>query len=363
MSSRIEKMLAKTQGIRAAKDIPEAEVFRSTAPKTAVGTMAAWQASQARIEELEKQLAEAGSEASIPVASISPNPWQPRRVFDEAEIQKLAGSIAEIGLIQPVIVRSVSNIDTTSGARESVTNGDTTSRARESVPNMDTSNFASASVHNMDTQYQLVAGERRWRAHRTLGKLDIKAVVVQVSDEEMAAIALAENFDREDLTAYEIALAIRNAESAFPNRKNLASALGINRTDLYRFLAFFQLPDFIIDDLDTHPDLLGRHAAEDVAGSIKKHGDRAIESLRHLWPRVKSGDLDQGKIVSLIESSIARGAQVPVQRDIRKLFVGKSQAGSITRDPGKLKIEIKAAALTPEKEAELRRFVEGMFES
>lgn len=350
MSSRIEKMLAKTQGIRAAKDIPQAEVVRSATPKTAVGTMAAWQASQVRIEELEKQLAESGSEASILVANISPNPWQPRRVFDEAEIQKLAGSIAEIGLIQPVIVRSVSNTDTASDALES-------------VPNMDTSNFVSANVHNMDTQYQLVAGERRWRAHRTLGKLDIKAVVVQVSDEEMAAIALAENFDREDLTAYEIALAIRNAESAFPNRKNLASALGINRTDLYRFLAFFQLPDFIINDLDTHPDLLGRHAAEDVAGSIKKHGDRAIESLRHLWPRVKSGDLDQGKIVPLIESSIARGAQVPVQRDIRKLFVGKSQAGSITRDPGKLKIEIKAAALTPEKEAELRRFVEGMFES
>lgn len=323
MSKRIEEMLAKTQGIRAAKDIPESEVVRSSAPKTAVGTMAAWQASQARIDELEKQLAEVGVDIAIPVSNITPNPWQPRRVFDEGEIQKLAGSIAEIGLIQPVIVRSVGNPDT----------------------------------------YQIVAGERRWRACRMLGKDSIAAIMIEATDEEMAALALAENFDREDLTAYEIALAIRNAESAFPNRKSLASALGINRTDLYKFLAFFQLPGFVIDDLESNPGLLGRDATEDIAASIKKQGDRAVEALRHLWPRVKSGEIVQGKIAGLIEASVTRGEHVRAERDIRKLFVGKEQAGSITRDTSGLTIKIRSAALTPEKESELRQFVEGMFKN
>ncbi|WP_126447916.1 ParB/RepB/Spo0J family partition protein [Sulfuricystis multivorans] len=348
MSSRIEKMLAKTQGIRAAKDIPEAEVVRSAAPKTAVGTMAAWRASQARIEELEKQLAAGKIEAMLPVAAIFPNPWQPRRVFDEAEIQKLAGSIAEIGLIQPVIVRCVGNTNTNVDSQKGVGNTNTTDANERSVG-------------NANTTYQLVAGERRWRAHKLLGRQEIKAIVIEATDEEMASLALAENFDREDLTAYEIALAIRNTEAAFPNRKSLASALGINRSDLYDYLAYFSLPAFVVNDLEAEPGLLGRAAAKDIKVAIDKYGRKAEDALRHLWPRVKSGDLDQGKIASLIETSISRGSQAPIQRDIRKLFIGKEQAGSIMRDSGKLKIEIKASALTPEREAELRRFVEGMF--
>ncbi len=337
MSSRIEKMLAKTQGIRAARDIPDSEVVRSATPKTAVGTMAAWQAAQIRIEELESQLAESGEDRRIPVAAIAPNPWQPRRVFDLSELNKLAESIAEVGLIQPVIVRSVGNPNISPPGEECV-----------GIPN---------------TRYQLVAGERRWRAHKILGKVDIKVIVIEATDEEMAALALAENIDRQDLTAYEIALAIRNAESAFPSRKSLAACLGINRSDLYSYLAFFSLPGFIIDDLDAAPGLIGRDAAKDIKSAIDNHGARAEVALRSLWPRVKSRDIEQGKIAALIEASLTRSEHVRTERDIRKLFVGKEQAGSITRDASKLKIEIKAAALTPESEAELRRFVEGMFKS
>jgi len=277
-------------------------------------------AAEDRIKELESRVKDLET-TSIPIREITPNPWQPRRVFDEAEIQKLAGSIAEVGLIQPIVVRRVGSSNT----------------------------------------FQIVAGERRWRACQKTGKGDIKAVVIEATDEEMSALALAENFDREDLTAYEIALAIKDGEKAFPNRKSLASALGINRSDLYDYLAFFSLPQFVIDDLEAAPGLLGRSAAKEIKVFIEKHGDPAIKALQHLWPRVKSGDLDQGKIIVMIESAISRGNQTPVQRDIRKLFVGKEQAGSIVRDPGKLKIEIKSTALTPEKEADLRQFVERMF--
>ena len=276
-------------------------------------------AAEKRAVELEARVKDLESLA-IPVAAIEPNPWQPRRLFDEAEILKLAGSIAEVGLIQPVIVRRC--------------------------------------VGTSNTRYQIVAGERRWRAHKALGKLDIKSVVIAATDGEMAALALAENFDREDLTAYEIALAIKNAEAAFPNRKSLALALGINRSDLYDFLAFFALPPFVLSDLDERPGTLGRTAAKELSVVIKRHGELAIEALQRVWPRLKSSDLDQGKIAATIEAAILRGGAPKTDRDIRKLFVGKEQAGSITRDASHLAIKIKVAALTPEKEVELRAFVE-----
>ncbi len=332
MSSRIEKMLAKSASIRGVKDIPEEDVVGQGKPKTAVGTMAAWQAAQQRIAELEAS----GPAATVPIDAVSVNPWQPRRIFDDGELQKLASSISEIGLIQPVVVRCVSNTDTQE-------------------------NCEGEGVSNTDTRYELVAGERRLRAHKLLGKADIKAVTIDVTDEDMASMALAENIDREDLTDYEIAIAIKNAENAFPNRKSLAQCLGIQRTELYQYLAFFYLPDFVLEDLNSTPAILGRNAAESIKTQITKHGDKALESLKSLWPRVKAGDLDQGKIAATIESAVVRGEAVKTNRDIKKLFVGKEQAGSITRDASHLAIKIRSVALTPEMETELRAFVERMF--
>ena len=313
--SRLDKMMAKTQGIRAAKDIPASEAIPPAGPRTAVGTMAAWQAAQRRVEELEAQ----GSSSMIEVDQIKPNPWQPRRVFREDEILKLAESIADVGLIQPVVVRR---------------------------------------VQNLDTAFELVAGERRLRAHRHLAKGEIKAVIIEVPDEDMAAMALAENIDREDLSAYEIAIALQNAESAFPNRKELAKSLGMQRSDLYRYMAFFQLPEFIRKDLDENPSMLGRDAAEGIAAVLKKHGGNAGEAVSRIWTRFKAGDIDQGKFAGAVEALIVRGNTIRTDRDIKKLFVGKEQAGSITRDASSLTIKIRTAAISHDQESRLRMYVQ-----
>ena len=313
--SRLDKMMAKTQGIRAAKDIPASEAISPAGPRTAVGTMAAWQAAQRRIEELEAQ----GTSSMIVVDQIKPNPWQPRRVFKEDEIRKLAESIADVGLIQPVVVRR---------------------------------------VQNLDTGFELVAGERRLRAHKLLAKGEIKAIIIEVADEDMAAMALAENIDREDLSAYEIAIALQNAESAFPNRKELAKSLGMQRSDLYRYMAFFQLPESIRADLDVNPTLLGRDAAEGIAAVLKKHGDGASEAVSRIWTRFKTGGIDQGKFAAAAEALIVRGHTLRTDRDIKKLFIGKEQAGSITRDASSLTIKIRTAAISNDKESRLRAFVQ-----
>jgi ParB family chromosome partitioning protein len=215
-------------------------------------------------------------------------------------------------------------------------------------------------VPNGNTQYQLIAGERRLRACRLLGLAEIKALVLDIQDEDMAAMALAENMDRADLSAYEIATSIRGAESAFPSRKEMSKALGLSRTDFYRYVAFFQLPDFILADLEKTPSLLGAHAAADIAAIIKKHGDKAISAAATMWARAKEGDLDQGKIAAAIDSLVIKGHVVRTDRDIKKLFVGSAQAGSITRDGAALTVKIRTAALSAKKEERLREFVQAL---
>jgi ParB family chromosome partitioning protein len=176
----------------------------------------------------------------------------------------------------------------------------------------------------------------------------------------MAMMAMAENIAREDLTAYEISLGIRAIQDQFKTAKHLAEAIGVNRTALYKYLAFADLPDFVITDLEVSPGILGRDAAMDIMSTIKKHGQTAIDVIEKLWPQVKSGHMDQTKLAPAIEASILRGTTTRTDRDIKKLFVGKEQAGSITRDASFLTIKIKSAALSEEQEVRLRTFVEGL---
>ena len=338
--SRRDELLAKNANIRSTSEITEEEVLavaQNHRPRSGQGSFSQRQKLEDRVQELESRLENTVS-SLIPVTEVVPNPWQPRRVFDEAEIQKLATSINEIGLVQPIVVRSVSIRDTS-----------------------EVGSLEGGAVSKRDTCYQIVAGERRYRAHLVLGRDFIRAVTLDVTDADMAALALAENMDRTDLSAYEIALAIRSAEASFPSRKNLAEALGLNRTSLYKYLAFFKLPEFVLSDLEEKPELIGRDAADAIAGLLTREAEEAEVSLRSLWPLVKSGDLDQGKIVSTIEAALARRGQVRTDREIKKLFVGKDQAGSITRDSAALTIKIRSAVLTPEKEVELRAVVDRLF--
>ena len=166
MSSLRDRMMSKTAEVRAAKDIqldPQQE--KAASPRTAPGMAAALAAAQQRIAQLEH----AGPASEAPVSEIVPNPWQPRQVFNDAKLVQLAESIREAGLVQPIVVRRV-------GAG-----------------------------------FQIVAGERRWRAHKMIGKEFIKVLVVDLSDEEMAMLALVENVAREDLCDYEISRSIRRS--------------------------------------------------------------------------------------------------------------------------------------------------------
>ena len=312
-----DHMLAKTASLRStAERTPDAS-RRASRTETAPGMAGALAAAQLRVQELEST----GTTSQVSVMEVVPNPWQPRRVFNEAKLAELAESIREVGLLQPIVVRRVESV------------------------------------------YQIVAGERRWRAHKLVGIEDIKSVVIECSDQDMAVMALVENISRDDLSDYEISLSIRQTEKEFPSRKRLAEALGLSRSGLYRFIAFENLPGFIKKDLDLKPGLIGGHTADDVVSVLKKHGDAGLKAARELWPQVVEGNLSQGRFASAIVSlaSKPQSGSEAGGRSIDKFFAGKAQAGNITKDVSNFTVKIKTNMLTDDQEKEIRDVIGKLF--
>lgn len=136
----------------------------------------------------------------IPVDQVEPNPFQPRRVFDEEKLSELAESIREHGVLQPVIVRSVGE------------------------------------------RFQLVAGERRWRAARLAGLKTLPGVVREMSDAAMMEVALVENIQRQDLNPLEEARAYRTLiDKIGLTQETLAARLGKSRPAVANALRLLQL--------------------------------------------------------------------------------------------------------------------------
>jgi ParB family chromosome partitioning protein len=269
-----------------------------------------------------QELESTGAASQLAVSDIVANPWQPRRVFNEAKLSELAESIREVGLMQPIVVRRSEEI------------------------------------------YQIVAGERRWRAHKMVGLDTIKAVVVECSDADMAVLALVENVSRDDLSDYEVAMSMRQTEKEFPDRKRMAEALGMSRSGLYQFLSFENLPDFIRKDLDIQPRLLGGTAAQAIVAAIKKHGDDGLNAAVELWPLVVKGDMDQGKVAAAIKALATRRTTTTnsaSERSIDKFFAGKEHAGSITKDISGITVKIKSGVLTDVQEMQIRELISQMF--
>lgn len=140
----------------------------------------------------------------IPVSAIEPNPYQPRRSFDEEGLEELAASIKEKGVLQPITVRG---------------KGET---------------------------FELVAGERRWRAAQVAGLSEIPAVVRELSDQEVMEIALIENLQREDLNPIEEAEAYQMLIREFElTQEEVAKAVGKGRPTIANRLRLLRLPDAV----------------------------------------------------------------------------------------------------------------------
>lgn len=140
----------------------------------------------------------------VPVSAIRPNTYQPRRNFSEASIKELAASIREVGILQPLVIRST------------------------------------------ETGFELIAGERRLRAAKELGLDRVPVLIRQAAESESMEMALVENLQREDLNPLETAAAYQALMDSFGFTKDqLAHRLGKSRSAVTNTLGLLQLPDSI----------------------------------------------------------------------------------------------------------------------
>lgn len=318
------KMAEKTANLRRNPLSTESKPATPPRPQTGPGMLAALTEANQRVQELETQAAK----TVVPVAQCKANRWQPRLRFDKAALTELADSIRHIGLIQPIVVRKVLAAD-----------------------------------GSVDF-YELVAGERRLRAH-VLNEMEfIEAKIIDLSDQDMAVLALTENIVREDLSDYEISKSIKHAEAEFQNRSAMADAMGVGRSDFYRLLSFEKLPEFILKDLDENPKLLGGTAANHIVAALAKYGTAAEPIAVELWAQLKSGSLEQLKFHRMLDHAFAdkhSESATKGGRDIHKLYAGKSQAGSITKDDNSFILKLKTTALTEAQEARIRELVKELY--
>ena len=218
----------------------------------------------------------------IALDQISPNPNQPRREFDEEAMQELANSIREIGIIQPVTLRQME-----------------------------------------DGKYQIIAGERRWRAAQMAGLETIPAYIRTVKDETVMEMALVENIQREDLNAIEIALAYEHlVETTGMTQEKISERVGKSRTAVTNYMRLLKLPAQVQMALKNKEIDMGHARALLSIDSpsvqiklfkeIQKNGYsvRKVEELVHM--------LKSGEDVQTAKKKIQTGNQLPEEFNILK---------------------------------------------
>lgn len=160
-------------------------------------------------ELLGDALDDTGRVMDISIDEISPNPWQPRRDFDEESLNALASSIRENGLIQPVVVRK-----------------------------------------KKDGTYELAAGERRWRAAKMAGLTVIPAISKEYDNRSMAEMALVENLQRKDLNPVDEGMAYRKLMDEYGlTQENISQKVGKSRPYVANMVRLLDLPEEVKDFL------------------------------------------------------------------------------------------------------------------
>ena len=237
---------------------------------------------------------------------ISPNPNQPRTDFDETALQELAASIKEIGIITPVTLRQTG-----------------------------------------EHEYQIIAGERRWRAASLAGLTTIPAYIRTAEDEKVMEMALVENIQREDLNPIEIALAYQHlSETTGLTQEKISARVGKSRTSITNYMRLLKLPAQIQMALKNKEIDMGHARAllaiDSPSTQLKlfKEIQRNGYSVRKVEEIVQQ--LKNGETVQAVKKS-ATSAQLPLEYSILRdrlseLFKVKVQMSCSAQGKGKISI-------------------------
>ena len=244
----------------------------------------------------------------VEISLIDPNPNQPRREFDQEALQELANSIRELGIIQPITLRKVAN------------------------------------------RYQIIAGERRWRASQLPGLQKIPAYIVDVEDQGVMEMALVENIQREDLNAIEIALAYQHlAEATGMTQAKISDRVGKSRAAVTNYLRLLKLPAQVQMALKNHEIEMGHARAllaiDSPSQQIKlfrevQQQQISVRKVEELVQALKNGD-----DVKTARGKIASKSQLPEEFNILKdrlaqFFQTKVQMTCSPKGKGKITLSL-----------------------
>lgn len=247
---------------------------------------------------------------TVPVDQIAPNPDQPRRRFADEALADLAASIAEKGVLQPLIVRAVPG----------------------AVP------------------YQIVAGERRWRAAQRAQVHDVPVVIRELSDLDVLQVAIIENVQRADLNPIEEAAGYRALIDRFGHTQDqVSAALGKSRSHIANLLRLLQLPH-TVQDMVTDGRLSAGHAralitsdsAEDLALQVIAKG-LSVRDTEKLAKSAASGGSSKGG--NGRSNGAAKDADTKALEQDLSAALGMSVSVDPTRDPQKGKVTISYGSL------------------
>ena len=245
--------------------------------------------------------------SEIALSMISPNPNQPRREFDESALQELAASIREIGIITPVTLRQTG-----------------------------------------DHEYQIIAGERRWRAATIAGLTSIPAYIRTAEDEKVMEMALVENIQREDLNPIEIALAYQHlSESTGMTQERISARVGKSRTSITNYMRLLKLPAQIQIALKNRDIDMGHARAllaiDSPSTQLKLFKDiqRNNYSVRKVEEMVQQ--LKNGETIQTVKKSAGGSSPLPLEYSILRdrlsdLFKVKVQMTCSPQGKGKISI-------------------------
>lgn len=257
------------------------------------------------------QTSGSSSIGEIELTQIEANPNQPRSEFDKESLQELADSIAELGVIQPITLRKVG-----------------------------------------DEKYQIIAGERRFRASQMAGKETIPAYILEASDENTMEMALIENIQREDLNSMEIALAYQQLIEQYNlSQEQLSKRVGKGRATIANFLRLLRLPaaiqmalkDKSIDMGHARALLSLENPSEQIALfkeiQQKSYSVRQVEEI--VRERKNSGEKSEGETPKA-EGTNKQGAEFhQLKRQLTQFFQTPVQLTCNAKGTGKISIKFK----------------------
>lgn len=261
------------------------------------------------MDDADKMLPGAGIN-EIDLSKIEANPFQPRTKFDEESLKELAESIKEIGLIQPITLRKVT-----------------------------------------EDKYQIIAGERRFRAAQMSGLVSIPAYIRKAKDEGMLEMALVENIQREDLDAIEIALSYqRLLEELEFTQEDLSSRIGKKRSTIANYLRLLKLPAIIQKGLIDKQISMGHARAiiniDDTEKQTRIYNQivKMGLSVRRVEEIVRNLDNEESKVSPYSEIQKIPKEYQPVKKQLDKIFSSKVDFSVNSKGKGKIIISFKSPA-------------------